>query len=293
MNMLKRQVSKAFKKKSCNVDLEILKDWMEDNPDLQCKIDDHWLLVFLSSCKYNVERTKAKIEMFYLIRYVMPEIFTNRDPRLPRVQQILNLGLFVPLVNPESEDNYDTIIVRMTFFDPDKIPLQLLMKVNLMIIDVLLTDEATHFKRFEFLVDLKDFSNKYQEQLLPNQMKRLLQYFEDSYPVKVKAVHFINPPPYAMPFLNLFTLFVSEKNRNKIHIYCENEEFDITQIFPREVLPKEFNGTNSSFDEIRAQWKAKVEDYRDWFLEGENQFTPDSSRLPKSDVTITNPFSME
>ncbi|XP_031331335.1 retinol-binding protein pinta-like isoform X2 [Photinus pyralis] len=277
MNMLRRRVSRAFRKKSCNVELECLKEWMENNPDLQCKIDDHWLLVFLSSCKYNVERTKAKIEMFYIVRYAMPEIFTHRDPRLPRVQQILNLGLFVPLVNPTAEANYDTVIVRMTFFDPEKIPIQLIMKVDLMIIDVLLTDAATQFKDIEFLIDLKDFSNNYHEQLSPNQLKRLLHYFEDSYPVKVRAVHFINPPPFAMPFLNLFTLFVSEKNRNKIRVYCENEEFDVTQIFPRDALPVELNGTNSSLEEMRAQWKAKVEDYRDWFLEGENQPTPDST----------------
>jgi hypothetical protein len=58
----------------------------------RCVADSQWLITLLRSCKFSLERTKAKIDMFYSLRTALPEFFTRRDPMLPELQHILKLG---------------------------------------------------------------------------------------------------------------------------------------------------------------------------------------------------------
>lgn len=71
-------------------DLKIKKqDFIRMN---RCVSDSQWLITFLRGCKFSLERTKSKIEMFYTLRTALPEFYANRDPMLPEIQYILKLG---------------------------------------------------------------------------------------------------------------------------------------------------------------------------------------------------------
>lgn len=56
-------------------------------------VDDQWLLSFLRGCKFSLERTKEKLDMYYTMRGLVPEFFKNRDPFSPQVQEVLKCGL--------------------------------------------------------------------------------------------------------------------------------------------------------------------------------------------------------
>lgn len=55
-------------------------------------IADQWLLAFLRGSKFSLERSKEKLDMYYTMRTIVPEIFANRDPLEPKIQEILKLG---------------------------------------------------------------------------------------------------------------------------------------------------------------------------------------------------------
>lgn len=38
------------------------------------------LSVFLRGCKHNLEKTKEKIQMYFIARSEVPELFCNRNP---------------------------------------------------------------------------------------------------------------------------------------------------------------------------------------------------------------------
>lgn len=91
-------------------DIEQIRSWLETQPHITarkgyyCKIkpttpffkavisDDLWLLNFLRACKFDFERTKAKLETFYSMRTITPEFYTNRDPMQPEIQAVLKQG---------------------------------------------------------------------------------------------------------------------------------------------------------------------------------------------------------
>lgn len=55
-------------------------------------IDDQWLLGFLRGCKYSLERTKEKLDLYYTVRTAVPELCGIYDPMDPKAQELLSLG---------------------------------------------------------------------------------------------------------------------------------------------------------------------------------------------------------
>ncbi|XP_068087032.1 retinol-binding protein pinta [Anabrus simplex] len=71
-------------------DLAHIREWILTQPHLRARTDDAFLLIFLRGCKFNLEKTKEKIDDYYTYRTALPEFFSNRDPLLPELQTLLN-----------------------------------------------------------------------------------------------------------------------------------------------------------------------------------------------------------
>lgn len=57
-----------------------------------CCPDDWNILRFLRGCKFSLERTKEKMDMFYTCKTAVPEWFANRDPDEPKMRELLAMG---------------------------------------------------------------------------------------------------------------------------------------------------------------------------------------------------------
>lgn len=53
--------------------------------------DDQWLLAFLRGTKFSLERAKEKLDLYYSVQSIAPEMFniTHTDPKF---HAILSLG---------------------------------------------------------------------------------------------------------------------------------------------------------------------------------------------------------
>lgn len=59
-------------------DIATLREWISKQPHLKARTDDQLLVAFLRGCKYSLEKTKQKVDNFYAMRNVVPEIYKNR-----------------------------------------------------------------------------------------------------------------------------------------------------------------------------------------------------------------------
>ena len=48
-------------------------------------------MTFLRGCKFSLEKTKRKLDMYFTMRAVVPEFFNDRDVTRPELKEILNL----------------------------------------------------------------------------------------------------------------------------------------------------------------------------------------------------------
>lgn len=53
--------------------------------------DDQWLIAFLRGCKFSLERTKEKLDLYYSVRNTAPEFYRIKHTD-PLFNEILELG---------------------------------------------------------------------------------------------------------------------------------------------------------------------------------------------------------
>ncbi|XP_055617428.1 retinol-binding protein pinta isoform X2 [Toxorhynchites rutilus septentrionalis] len=79
--------------------------------------DVRFIVYFLRSTKFNVEKTKSKIQTYTKIRTNRIEWFKNRNPYIESVQELLELGVFLPL-KQKDENNRQVVIIRTAAHNP-------------------------------------------------------------------------------------------------------------------------------------------------------------------------------
>lgn len=73
-------------------DLLAFKNWVLKQPHLKARTDDQFLISFLRGCKYSLEKAKTKLDSFYAMRCVLPELYNNRSLDNPKTLEILRTG---------------------------------------------------------------------------------------------------------------------------------------------------------------------------------------------------------
>lgn len=71
-------------------DVAAIKKWLTTQPHLPRDMDDARLRTFLRGCKFSLEKVKKKLDMYYTMRNMCPEFFTNRDVSSPELKFILD-----------------------------------------------------------------------------------------------------------------------------------------------------------------------------------------------------------
>lgn len=73
-------------------DIQALRTWIEQQPHLNARTDDQFLLAFLRGCKFSLEKAKKKIDKYYMLRSKFPDMFTLRDLDNPKIRSLIKMG---------------------------------------------------------------------------------------------------------------------------------------------------------------------------------------------------------
>ncbi|KAG5684882.1 hypothetical protein PVAND_014092 [Polypedilum vanderplanki] len=234
------------------------------NEDTELKnviITDRILIYFLRSNKFRIERVKKKIRSFYIHRLEINEWFINRDPFLTKINELLKIGIFLPVIE-KNELKQQIVILRIGAHNP-KIHLQNdVMKTSLMVLDWLtFNDETISIYGIRAIFDMKNITLYHALQMTPIIIKRAV-YLMDSYPTRIQQLHFVNAHRGINIVLDIFKKFMPQKLQERILVTRENPEFKAS-----DHLPIDLGGTNKSYKELAKYWKHKLEKNHLWFNE--------------------------
>jgi hypothetical protein len=73
-------------------DIAAIREWLKKQPHILANPDDQMIVAFLRGCKFSLERTKEKIDLYYTMRTALPEFFKGRDIKNSITREILELG---------------------------------------------------------------------------------------------------------------------------------------------------------------------------------------------------------
>ncbi|KAK3865834.1 hypothetical protein Pcinc_028578 [Petrolisthes cinctipes] len=155
-------------------DIEHIRDWLKHQPHIKARMDDWTILRFLRGCKFSLERTKEKLDMFYTCKTLCPEWYKNRDPQDKKLRSILELGAFLPLPGYDSEGR-KVIIIRTATHDANTTPMDVVFKATHLIGDVLADeDEQSSVTGLVQVLDLHGVTAAHGLQMSPALVKKAM-----------------------------------------------------------------------------------------------------------------------
>jgi hypothetical protein len=92
------------------------------------------------------------------------------------------------------------------------------------------------------IFDMDGLSLQQAWQFTPPFAKRIVDWLQDSVPLRVKAIHIVNQPKIFNMVFSLFKPFLKEKLRNRIHFHGNDRE-SLHKHLSQKCLPKEYDGT--------------------------------------------------
>ncbi|KAI8427673.1 hypothetical protein MSG28_002137 [Choristoneura fumiferana] len=271
--------------------IQHLKDWVSKQPHLKARTDDQWLAAFLRGCKFSLERAKEKIDLYYSMRSLAPELFAI-DHRNPKFKEILNLGLYVILPKQANPTAPRTILMRFGQYDPAKYHTLEIMSVMSIISKIIYVEDDVHMVCGGVgVMDLEGASMAHFSQMSPALMKKMTVLGQDAAPVRLKGAHYLNTPIGFETMFNIAKSFLNEKNKQRLHVHNKDYEALYKHV-PKEILPTEYGGNGGSLKEIVDDWIKKIESYYDW-LDEDLQYGTDESKRPGKPKTAEDMFGAE
>ncbi|XP_075992123.1 alpha-tocopherol transfer protein-like [Anticarsia gemmatalis] len=272
-------------------DLQSIKDWLAKQPHLRARTDDQWLLSFLRGCKFSLERTKEKLDLYYSVRTAAPEMFRIRVTD-PLFDEILSLGSIITLPKVASPDAPRVNLIRPGTYDPSKYNILDVMAVSSAVMKIIMMedDNATVAGAVSIL-DLEGVSMAHFLQMTPVTMKKMVVMGQDASPLRMKGTHYLNTPPGFETIFNAMKAMLNEKNKNRLYVHNKNYDA-MYQHIPKDILPKEYGGNGGSVAEITEYWRNKVKEYSSWLTEDE-LYGSDESKRPGKPKTSEDMFGVE
>ncbi|KAK0093867.1 hypothetical protein PV326_012435 [Microctonus aethiopoides] len=251
--------------------IQEIRDWIVSNDKLHARTDNFTILRFLRCCKFNLDKTKKKIYNYYAQRIESPDWFSDRHPFSPELQEIFNLGYFLPLRELDAEGRM-IIILRVTIHNPRKHQFAHLIKGGKMILDIATKNNVmVSLHGVVVIMDMTGVSLRHALQLTPNVIQRLVHSWQECYPLRIQSFNVVNAPIHINTVLSIFKQFMKPKLREKITIHSETiNNFFVTH-YPKSchLLPVEFGGTTGTLQNLKEYWKNEVENNSAWYIEEE------------------------
>ncbi|XP_050675547.1 clavesin-2-like [Leptidea sinapis] len=264
--------------------IRTVKQWIAEQPHLIARTDDQWLVAFLRGCKYNINKVKKKMELFYNIRSTSPDVYCVKYNE-PKIYSLLEMGicLIMPKTKIESADPR-VVVYRIGQFQTSKYHMLEFLAVLLLQFQIcFMEDDNVTVSGMVHVVDLLGSGLSHYTQLSLSQIRKMISISQDAAPMRMKGVHYLNNPYFFETFYRFVRNFMSEKNRKRIHVHSKNYE-ELYKHVPKESLPVEYGGSSGTVREIIDYWKIKMREYHSWFEEDTKYVVDESKRVKNASL---------
>lgn len=199
--------------------LDLLKEWLKKSVHIHARTNDQFLVAFLRGCKYSLDRTKKKIDMYYTLRTHIPELIKDRDPLDKKTSEIIKLGVALPLTETETPGSPRIMLIRPGAFDANKFTIAEVMRVNTMVNDILMVEDDNMVVSGQIgIIDLANVTFAHLVQIQPAFVKKLTMLWQEATPIRQRGFHYINVPRGFEQIFSLLKSFISDKMKSRVRL---------------------------------------------------------------------------
>ncbi|XP_028049369.1 retinol-binding protein pinta [Monomorium pharaonis] len=258
-----------------------IRRWIKEN-DFPTQIDDFLILRFLRVCKFNLGKTKVRIRNYYTQRSDLPEWYMNKDPFQPELQDVLNLGILLPLRKRDSQGRC-IFLMRLTVHDAERNKISDLFKSSILAIETAVKHyPVASIYGCVFLVDVSNPTIRHVIQAKSYELMNIVHTLQNCYPIRSHKFVLFNVPIVLDVIVKLVRSFMTKKLKNRFQVY--SDAYHCFEDIPTDILPVEYGGTDGTLQELTEYWKKIIEENRNWLTKDENNQTIQTAKPAETNL---------
>ncbi|KMQ97145.1 alpha-tocopherol transfer protein [Lasius niger] len=120
-----------------------------------------------------------------------------------------------------------------------------------MVVDMALRDivEASLYG-LVLIVDFEHATLRHISQMRLSVLMNVVHAWQGCYPIRIQLLNGINMPEYAKLIVTIVRYFLSNKLKERAHIYSRNMTHDCFKDMPTNILPVEYGGSDGTIQEL-------------------------------------------
>uniref|UniRef100_T1JCV9 CRAL-TRIO domain-containing protein n=1 Tax=Strigamia maritima TaxID=126957 RepID=T1JCV9_STRMM len=230
-------------------DIQALRDMVLGEQELNCRMDDAFLLRFLRARKFDYDRAFQLLKNYYKIRLQFAYLYVNYRPSTLTSVFVHNMQIVLPDCDQYGRKVFIYNGGRGTNgrWNPEQCSLDDIYRANQMCLEMAIEEEESQINGFVAIVDMKDFGIHQAKHYRPAYAKRVISLIQDCFPGRFKGFHFVNENAIFDTLFVIVKQFLSDKIRNRV--FCHG--YDMTSLHRHvcaDILPRELGGAKPPMD---------------------------------------------
>ncbi|CAG9770356.1 unnamed protein product [Ceutorhynchus assimilis] len=254
-------------------DVEVLMIWCQQQRHFP-QVAELQVALALHACFYSVEQAKNCLENYFTIRTMCPELFQGGNPsKDPALRQEMNVSL-LGILPKKTKEGYTVILTKLIDTNPNLYNPQTDSKLFDMHVMRHVHVEGPA-NGFVGILDMKGGVFGHITKLNLSEYKKFLVYLQTAMPIRLMAIHFINPVPFMDKLMAILKPFINKEMFEKIHIHSNINNF--YKYVPQEILPTDYGGNEESVAIQHEIYKKAMFDNQ-WFFDFQDTMVVDEKK---------------
>ncbi|XP_013201284.1 alpha-tocopherol transfer protein-like isoform X1 [Amyelois transitella] len=232
--------------------VEELRRVLKEDKDLYVPLDsDAWLIRFLRPCKFYPHSAYELIKRYYAFKLKHHKQYDGLVPS--KETNIFNQNILTVLPTRDQHGRRVLVLELGKKWKHNKCSLDEVFKGCVLFLEAAMLEPETQICGAVVVFDMDGLSLQQVWQFTPPFAKRIVDWLQESIPLRVKGLYIINQPYIFNMVFQLFKPFLQEKLRSRIIFIGNDRELLHTYVSPK-CLPECYGGTLSLPRVTGAQW---------------------------------------
>ncbi|XP_063913796.1 alpha-tocopherol transfer protein-like isoform X1 [Zophobas morio] len=218
-----------------------LRDLLKEERDLHIPLEsDYWLIRFLRPCKFYPESALDLIKRYYKFKVKHADIYNGLTPS--KEKNIFEQNILTVQPNRDQLGRRILILELGKKWKTNEVTLDEVFKGAVLFLELAMLEPETQVCGAVVVFDMDGLSLSQTTKFTPMFAKRIVDWLQDSVPLRIKNIHIVNQPYIFKIVFNLFKPFLREKLRNRI-IFHGSDRKSLQEYISPKCLPECYGGT--------------------------------------------------
>ncbi|CAB3363253.1 Hypothetical predicted protein [Cloeon dipterum] len=216
--------------------LEVARTELRENPDVVAKAveelrdllkadkelnvpweNDEYLIMFLRPCKFYAESAYQQVKRYYQFKVKHSKVYAGLVPS--KEKNIFEQDILTVLPNRDNKGRRILVMELGKRWKHNECSLDEVFKGCVLFVEAALMEPCSQVAGSVVIFDMDGLSLQQVCQFTPPFAKRIVDWLQDSIPMRVKGVHIVNQPYIFNMVFALFKPFLREKLKNRIFFH--------------------------------------------------------------------------